>query len=111
MLAIRTSTADFFLKDLLAFGGFELGYLRRQGLAICADAGVSIDGHNGLISHIYAPGEIVDGRRSYSAETATDALHAAKAWIADGSHNATRLRVIDDGGAIILDRPLAETPS
>jgi hypothetical protein len=57
---------------------------------------------------MYAPGEIVDGRRSYSAETTMDALLAAKAWIADSNHNATRLRVVDVDGTIMFDKPVAE---
>ncbi len=61
-----------------------------------------------LIVEMYTPGEIVDGRRSYGAETATDALFAARAWITDGSHNATRLRVVDDDGTIIFDKLVAE---
>jgi hypothetical protein len=61
-----------------------------------------------LTVEMYTPGEIVDGRRSYDAETAKDALLAAKAWIADGSHNATRLRVIDDDGTTIFDKLVAE---
>jgi hypothetical protein len=57
---------------------------------------------------MYTPGEIVDGRRSYGAETARDALLAAKAWIDDGNHNATRLRVVDVDGTIMFDKPVAE---
>ena len=59
-----------------------------------------------LTVEIYTPGEIVDSRRSYTAETAKGALLAAKAWIADGNHTATRLRVMDDGGAILFDQPV-----
>jgi hypothetical protein len=52
---LRVCPADFFLKDLLAVRGFKLGYLRRQGLAICADAGVSVDGHNVLSRGQFSP--------------------------------------------------------
>jgi hypothetical protein len=56
-----------------------------------------------LTVEIYTPGEIVDSRRSYTAETAKDALLAAKTWITDGNHIATRLRVVDDGGTVMFD--------
>jgi hypothetical protein len=57
---------------------------------------------------MYTPGKIVDGRRSYDAETATDALYAAKAWINAADHNATRLRVVGADGTIVFDKPVAE---
>jgi hypothetical protein len=59
-----------------------------------------------LTVEIYTPGEIVDSRRSYTAETAKDALRAAKVWITDGSHSATRLRVLDDRGTVMFDQPV-----
>jgi hypothetical protein len=57
---------------------------------------------------MYSPGEIVDGRRSYRAESTAGALLAAKAWISDGSHNATHLRIVDGNGAIMFDKLVAE---
>jgi hypothetical protein len=36
---------------------------------------------------------LADSRRSYTAETAKGAVLAAKAWITDGNHTATHLRV------------------
>jgi len=59
-----------------------------------------------LTVEIYTSGEIVDSRRSYTAETAKGALLAAKAWIADGNHTATRLRVLDDSGTVVFDQPV-----
>jgi hypothetical protein len=59
-----------------------------------------------LTVELYTPGEIVDGRRSYAAETAKDALFAAKAWLAGGNHTATRLRVLDDTGTVLFDQPV-----
>jgi hypothetical protein len=61
-----------------------------------------------LTVEMYTPGEIVDGRRSYDVVTVAGALFAAKAWITDGSHNATRLRVVDDDGTTIFDKLVAE---
>jgi hypothetical protein len=61
-----------------------------------------------LTLEMYTPGEIVDSRRSYPAETAKGALLAAKAWIAEGRHNATRLRVVDDGGTVMFDQPVTQ---
>jgi hypothetical protein len=55
-----------------------------------------------LIVELYTPGEIVDSRRSYAAETAKGAVLAAKAWLADGDHTATRLRVLDDTGTVLF---------
>jgi hypothetical protein len=51
-----------------------------------------------LTVELYTPGEIVDSRRSYAAETAKGAVLAANAWISDGNHTATRLRVLDESG-------------
>jgi hypothetical protein len=61
-----------------------------------------------LTVEMYSPGEIVDCRRSYTAKTAKGALLAAKGWIADGNHTATRLRVLDDGGTVMFDQPVTE---
>lgn len=60
-----------------------------------------------LTVEMYTPGEIVDARRSYSADTAADALIAASRWINDGSHDATRVRVIDGDGTIMFDQLVA----
>jgi hypothetical protein len=57
-----------------------------------------------LTVELYTPGEIVDSRRSYTAETAKGAVLAAKAWITDGNHIATRLRVLDDRGIVMFDQ-------
>jgi hypothetical protein len=43
-----------------------------------------------------------------SAETAKGALSAARVWITDGNHTATRLRVVDGGGTIVFDQPVTE---
>jgi hypothetical protein len=59
-----------------------------------------------LTVELYTPGEIVDSRRSYTAETAKGALLAAKTWITDRNHIATRLRVMDEGGAVLFDQPM-----
>jgi hypothetical protein len=58
-----------------------------------------------LTVELYTPGEIVDSRRSYAAETAKGAVLAAKAWINNGNHTATRLRVLDDTGTVMFDQP------
>jgi hypothetical protein len=63
-----------------------------------------------LTVELYTPGEIVDSRRSYAADTAKDALFAAKAWITDGNHTATRLRVLDDSGIVMFDQPVTLAP-
>jgi hypothetical protein len=57
-----------------------------------------------LTVEMYTPGEIVDSRRSYTADTAKGALIAANAWITDGNHTATRLRVLDDSGTVMFDQ-------
>jgi hypothetical protein len=57
-----------------------------------------------LTVEMYTPGEIVDSRRSYTADTAKGALIAANAWITDGNHTATRLRVLDDYGTVMFDQ-------
>ena len=44
-----------------------------------------------FIVEMYTPGEIVEARKPFSAKTAADALLAAKAWINDSEHNATKL--------------------
>jgi hypothetical protein len=59
-----------------------------------------------LTVELYTPGEIVDSRRSYAVETANGALLAAKVWITNGDHNATRLRVLDDSGTVMFDQPV-----
>jgi hypothetical protein len=59
-----------------------------------------------LTVELYTPGEIVDSRRSYAAETAKGALLSAKAWITNEDHTATRLRVLDDSGTVMLDQPV-----
>jgi hypothetical protein len=59
-----------------------------------------------LTVELYTPGEIVDSRRSYTTETSKGALLAAKAWLADVNHTATRLRVLDDSGTVVFDQPV-----
>jgi hypothetical protein len=59
-----------------------------------------------LTVELYSPGEIVDSRRSYAAESAKGAVLAANAWISDGNHTATRLRVLDDTGTVMFDEPM-----
>ena len=54
------------------------------------------------------PGQIIEGRRSYNAQTALDALRAAKAWIEDSEHNASHLRVVDEHGTVIFDKRVTE---
>jgi hypothetical protein len=56
---------------------------------------------------MYTPGEIVEARKSFNAETAADALLAATAWINDSAHNATHFRVVDLHGITVFDRPVA----
>jgi hypothetical protein len=56
---------------------------------------------------MYTPGEIVEARRPFSAETAADPFKAAMAWIKDGGHNATNFRVIDPDGKILFDSIVA----
>jgi hypothetical protein len=57
---------------------------------------------------MYTPGEIVEARRPFGAETAADALLAAKGWINDSRHNATNVRVVDPDGTILFDKLVAE---
>jgi hypothetical protein len=47
-----------------------------------------------FIVEMYTPGEIVEARRPFSAETAADALLAAKGWINDRRRDATNFRVV-----------------
>ena len=56
---------------------------------------------------MYTPGEIVESRRSLVAGTFTDALNGSKAWIS--SHNATHLRVVDEQGTVVFDKPVASS--
>ena len=53
---------------------------------------------------MYTPGELVAARRTFSAETAADALLAGKGWIDDRRHDATSCRVVDCDGATVFDR-------
>jgi hypothetical protein len=57
---------------------------------------------------MYTPGEIVEARRSFPADTSQEVLLAAKEWINDRSHNATNFRVIDPNGTIVFDKLVAE---
>ena len=61
-----------------------------------------------FIVEIYSPGEIVEARRTFSAETATDALRAAMGWINDSGHNAIWFRIVDTVGKIMFDEPVAK---
>ena len=61
-----------------------------------------------FIVEMYTPGEIVEPRRPFGAETAADALLAAKGWINDKRHDATNFRVVDLDGTILFDKPVAE---
>jgi hypothetical protein len=61
-----------------------------------------------FIVEMYSPGEIVDSRRSFSAENVEDALADAKPWINDSGHNATSFRVVDRDGAIMFDKLVAD---
>jgi hypothetical protein len=60
------------------------------------------------IVEMYTPGEIVEARRPFSAETAADALLNAKGWINNRRHDATNFRVVDLDGTIMLDKPVTE---
>ena len=57
-----------------------------------------------FIVEMYTPDEIVEARKPFNAETAADALLAAKAWINDSRHNATNFRVIDPDGTVKFDK-------
>jgi hypothetical protein len=61
-----------------------------------------------FIVEMYTPGEIVETRRTFSAETATAALRAAMGWISDGGHDATSVRIVDNIGTIMFDTPVAK---
>ncbi len=61
-----------------------------------------------FIVEMYTPGEIVEARRPFGAQTAADALLAAKGWINDRRHDATNFRVVDLDGVIMFDRLVAE---
>jgi hypothetical protein len=61
-----------------------------------------------FIVEMHTPGAIVEARRPFRAETAAEALLAAKGWINDSSHNATSFRVVDLDGTTMLDKPVAE---
>jgi hypothetical protein len=52
---------------------------------------------------MYTPGEIVEARRPFTAESAADALLAAKGWINDSRHNAINFRVVDPDGKTMFD--------
>jgi len=57
---------------------------------------------------MYTPGEIVEARRAFGAETAADALLAAKGRINARRNDATNFRVVDLDGTIMLDTPVAD---
>ncbi len=57
---------------------------------------------------MYTPGEIVEARKPFGAETAADALVAAKTWINGGGHDATSFRVTDLDGTIMIDELVAD---
>ena len=61
-----------------------------------------------FIVEMYTPGEIVEARRPFSAETAADALVAAEGWINDRRNDATNFRVVDLDGAIVFDKLVAD---
>jgi hypothetical protein len=61
-----------------------------------------------FIVEMYTPGEIVETRRSFSAETVAGALRAAMGWISDGGHDATSVRIVDNIGTIMFDTPVAK---
>jgi hypothetical protein len=61
-----------------------------------------------FIVEMYTPGEIVEARRSFSAESAADALLAAKGWINARRNDATNFRVVDLDGTIMFDKPVAD---
>jgi hypothetical protein len=56
-----------------------------------------------FIVEMYTPGEIVEARRPFDAETAADALMNAETWINNGEHNSTNFRVVDLDGTILID--------
>jgi hypothetical protein len=62
-----------------------------------------------FIVEMYTPGEIVEARRPFSAETVAGALLAAKGWINDSRHKATNFRIVDLDGTIMLDRLVADS--
>ena len=57
-----------------------------------------------FIVEMYTPGEIVEARKQFIAETAENALLTAKDWINDSAHNATSFRVVDRDGIILFDK-------
>jgi hypothetical protein len=61
-----------------------------------------------FIVEMYTPGEIIEARRSFSAETAAGALRAAMGWINDGGHDATSVRIVDTVGTVMFDKPVAK---
>ena len=61
-----------------------------------------------FIVEMYTPGEIVEARKPFSAETAADALVAAEGWINDRRNDATNFRVVDLDGAIVFDKLVAD---
>jgi hypothetical protein len=61
-----------------------------------------------LVVEMYTPGEIVAARRPFGAETAADALLAAKGWINDRRRDSTNLRVVDLDGTILFDELVAK---
>jgi|SRR3981189_2597596 hypothetical protein len=99
------------LLSLLAEAArFVIGhFMILQGVLRLAQSRLVMGGDlRSFTVEMYTPGEIVDGRRSYDAETATHALHAATAWINEADHNATHLRVVGDDGTIMFDKLVAE---
>jgi len=61
-----------------------------------------------FIVEMYDPGEITEARRSFSAETAADALQAAKTWINDKTHCAKNFRVLNSDETIVFDKLVAD---
>lgn len=56
----------------------------------------------------HTPGDIVESRRPFGAESAADALRAAKGWINDRRHDAKNFRVVDLDGTVLFDKLVAD---
>jgi hypothetical protein len=57
-----------------------------------------------FIVEMYTPDEIVEARRSFSADNIESALENTKPWIHNSGHNAMSFRVVDRDGVTVFDK-------
>jgi hypothetical protein len=53
---------------------------------------------------VFAPGEIIEDRLPFAAESIADALIGARGWIKDNMHHATHVRIVDLDGTVMFEK-------